>query len=85
MTKRAFNKILAGIDDARAFLDGSADKERYRVHVPEKVDVKKIRTRLGLSQASFAAAYGFTCRATRSVRSGSAPVSSPLGRSTCFG
>ena len=51
MSKRAFQKIKAGVDDARAYLDGTANKKRYRVHVPETVDVKKIRARLGLSQA----------------------------------
>jgi|SRR5579863_1268954 len=33
MGKRAFEKIKQGLDDARAFLDGTADKSRYRVHV----------------------------------------------------
>ena len=70
MTKRAFNKIMAGIDDARSYLDGSAEKKRYRVHVPEKVDVKRIRTRLGLSQASFAATYGFAVSAVRDWEQG---------------
>ncbi len=32
MSKRAFNKIKRGLDDARAFLDGTADRSRYRVH-----------------------------------------------------
>jgi putative transcriptional regulator len=70
MTKRAFSKIMAGIDDARAYLDGRADKKRYRVHVPEKVNVKKIRTRLGLSQESFAATYGFAVSAVRDWEQG---------------
>jgi putative transcriptional regulator len=70
MTKRAYNKIMAGIDDARAYLDGSADKQRYRIHVPEKVDVKRIRTRLGLSQANFAATYGFAISAVRDWEQG---------------
>ena len=54
MSKRAFDKIMAGLDSTRAYLDGSAQKRQYRVHVPEKVDVKKIRRRLGLSQETFA-------------------------------
>src|SRR5271170_3847036 len=33
MTKRAFDKIRQGLDSARAFLDGTADKSRFRVHV----------------------------------------------------
>ena len=54
MTKRAFDKIKAGLDSAKADLDGTADKRKYRVHIPEKIDVRRIRTRLGLSQEAFA-------------------------------
>ena len=50
MSKRAFDKIKAGLDSAKAYLDGTADKRRYRVHVPKDIDVRKIRTRLGLSR-----------------------------------
>ena len=70
MSKRAFEKIKAGLDSARAYLDGTADKSLYRVHVPEKLDVKKIRTRLGLSQETFAQTYGFTLSAVRDWEQG---------------
>jgi putative transcriptional regulator len=70
MTKRAFTKIKAGLDDARAYLEGTADKRRYRVHVPERVDVRKIRARLGLSQEQFAATYGFALTAVRDWEQG---------------
>jgi putative transcriptional regulator len=70
MTKRAFDKIMSGLDSARGYLDGSADKRHYRLHVPEKVDVKKIRARLGLSQESFAATYGFAISAVRDWEQG---------------
>jgi antitoxin HigA-1 len=36
MTKRAFNKIMRGLVDARAYLDGTADESRYRVHYPQR-------------------------------------------------
>lgn len=39
-------------------------------HVPETVDVKAIRRHLGLSQARFAAAYGFTLDAVRNWEQG---------------
>ena len=42
MSKRAFNKIMQGVEEARAYLEGTADKSRYRVHVPQTVNVKKI-------------------------------------------
>jgi hypothetical protein len=32
MNKRAFDKIKQGLDEARAYLDGTADRSRYRVH-----------------------------------------------------
>jgi len=70
MSKRAFDKIKAGLDDARAYLDGTADKRRYRVHVPEAMDVRKIRGRLGLSQEAFAETYGFALSAVRDWEQG---------------
>jgi hypothetical protein len=36
MSKRAFDKIKQGLEEARAYLDGTADKSRYRVHPPSQ-------------------------------------------------
>lgn len=60
MTKRAFDKIAAGLREVVAIEKGQADPASYRVHVPEQVDVKAIRTRLNLTQAEFAARFGFS-------------------------
>jgi putative transcriptional regulator len=70
MSKRAFDKIMRGIGEARTYLEGTADKRRYRVHVPEKVNVKKIRQQLGLSQETFAQTYGFALSAVRDWEQG---------------
>jgi putative transcriptional regulator len=74
MSKRAFDKTKAGLDSAKAYLDGTADKRKYRVRVPETIDVKKIRTRLGLSlglsQEAFAETYGFAVSAVRDWEQG---------------
>lgn len=70
MSKRAFDKIKAGLDSARGYLDGSADKTAYQVHVPATIDVRKIRTRLGLSQEAFAETYGFALSAVRDWEQG---------------
>jgi len=70
MSKRAFNKIMQGIGEARAYLEGTADKRRYCVHVPERVNVKRIRQRLGLSQEAFAQTYGFALSAVRDWEQG---------------
>ena len=70
MSKRAFNKIKAGLAEAKAYLDGTADKRKYRVQVPARVDVRKIRARLGLSQEAFAENYGFALSAVRDWEQG---------------
>ena len=75
MTKRAFDKITAGLESAKAYAGGTADKRNYRVHVPEKLDVKKIRSGLGLSQEAFARKYGFAL--FRSARSGNRGAGGP--------
>lgn len=70
MAKGAFDRIKAGLDDAKAFLEGNADKSRFEIHVPGTVDVRKIRTSLGLSQESFAQTYGFAVSAVRDWEQG---------------
>ncbi len=70
MSKRAFEKIKAGLDSAKAYQDGTADKAKYRIHIPQKIDVRKIRTRLGLSQEAFAQTYGFALSAVRDWEQG---------------
>lgn len=63
-----FDLVLDGLKQAVAIHQGRADPASYRVHhprSPEAVDVKAIRARLGLSQASFAQRFGF---ATRTVQ-----------------
>ena len=70
MSKAAFKKIKAGLESAKAYLDGTVDKSRYRVHIPAEVNVKKIRRRLGLSQEAFAQKYGFALSAVRDWEQG---------------
>jgi len=70
MAKKAFDKIMAGLEDAEAIAKGTADPATYRVHVPDTVDVKAIRERRGLSQQAFAARYGFSVAAVRDWEQG---------------
>lgn len=65
MSKKAFEKIEAGLKDAIAHAEGAADLRAYRVHIPEVVDVRSIRNRMGLSQDAFAARFGFSSGAVR--------------------
>jgi putative transcriptional regulator len=57
MSKRAFDKMAAGLAAAISYADGSADRSAFRVHVPPQVEVKAIRGKLGLGQEAFAARY----------------------------
>ena len=57
MTK-AGESILRGAREALDYAGG--ENKGYMVHVPDVVDVKAIRQRNGLSQARFAALYGFS-------------------------
>lgn len=70
MTKKAFDKIAAGLDSAIAVTEGRADPGSYRVTIPEGVDVSGIRKRLGLTQAEFAERYGFSVGRVRDWEQG---------------
>jgi putative transcriptional regulator len=62
---KATNSIRKGLEDAVTYAKGRASKKDYRVHVPEHVDVKAIRTKLGLTQQAFAARFGFSINTLR--------------------
>lgn len=53
-----FASIMAGLGDAVAIAEGTAVPGTYKVHAPERVDVRAIRKGLGLTQAAFAARFG---------------------------
>lgn len=54
----AFDKIMAGLDDARAYMDGERDGfQVHEIEVPDP-DVVAIRGKTGLSQRAFAKSIG---------------------------
>jgi putative transcriptional regulator len=57
--------VRRGLEEALAYADGKADKSRYRIHVPENIDVKAIRTRLDMTQEEFAGRFGFSVNTLR--------------------
>jgi len=67
---KPFNKIMDGLADALAIVEGRADPTSFRIHVPEEVDVKAIRKAQGLSQEAFAFRYGFSPPAVRDWEQG---------------
>ena len=74
MTKKARDKIAAGLQEAIAVARG--DAKPARLHVPAELDVKAIRAKTGLSQESFAYSFGFTLEQIRLWEQGR---SRPLG------
>ncbi|MCT8971188.1 helix-turn-helix domain-containing protein [Microbaculum marinisediminis] len=70
MSKRAFDKIKAGLENAIAISEGKVDPECYRVHVPEEIDVKAIRKQLRLTQQAFSDRYGFSLARLRDWEQG---------------
>ena len=62
---KAAASIREGLKQAVRYAKAEATKGTYRVHVPAHVDVKAIRTKLGLTQQSFAARFGFSVHTLR--------------------
>jgi putative transcriptional regulator len=51
------------LDEVEAFLAGV--RKGFRVHVPDEVDVKRIRTRLNMTQSRFSSTFGFSLDAVK--------------------
>jgi putative transcriptional regulator len=54
--------IISGLKDAVAFARGEITLGVRVVNVPNPVDVRALRSKLGLSQSEFAAQYGMSLR-----------------------
>ena len=65
---KAGESMLRGAREALAYARGARDG--FVAHVPAHVDVKATRKRLGLSQARFAAEFGFALDAVRNWEQG---------------
>ncbi len=68
MSKKAFDKIAEGLNEALAIARGEA--EPAATHVPPDLDVKAIRRKTGLSQEMFAYAFAFTVHQLRQWEQG---------------
>ncbi len=68
MSKRAFDKIAAGLDEALAVARGEVGAAK--MHVPPEMDVRAVRAKTGLSQDAFASSFGFTVHQVRQWEQG---------------
>src|ERR1700691_3030016 len=69
--------IRRGLHEAIAFAKGEADERTYRVHIPERIDVKTVRTKLGMTQQEFAGRFGFSVNTLRHWERGSRQPEGP--------
>jgi putative transcriptional regulator len=64
MSKTA-DSIRRGLKEAIAYARGDAKESDYRVHVPAVINVRTIRTKLGMTQEEFAGRFGFIVNTLR--------------------
>ena len=70
MARIAFEKIMAGMDDAHAYADGETTRgTAHQVQVAD-VDITHLREKLGLSQNRFATLFGLSPRTVRNWEQG---------------
>jgi len=70
MTKKAFNAIREGLEDAIAYASGDKSKgEKHKVKI-EEIDVRTLRNRLGLTQKQFAKLFGVSLATLRNWEQG---------------
>ena len=63
-------RLVAGLSEALAHARGEIELPSYTVTVPDRVDVAKLRYRLGLSQSAFARAFGLDVTAIHAWEQG---------------
>ncbi len=70
MARIAFEKIMAGLDDALAYAEGDSSRGvTHQVQVAD-INITQLREKLGLSQDRFAALFGLSSRTVRNLEQG---------------
>lgn len=65
MTSPMADSIRRGLEQAVALANGMADGSQFQVHLPQAVDVRKIRSGLGMTQQEFSRHFGFSINVLR--------------------
>ncbi len=73
---KAGSRIIKSARRALAFAEGK-ERAGFRVHVPDEIDVKAVRRKVGLSQADFARRFGFSQRTVQDWEQGHRMPSGP--------
>jgi putative transcriptional regulator len=70
MARIAFEKIMAGLEDALDYADGDSSRGTAHAVKVADVDITQLREKLGLSQDRFAALFGLSPRTVRNWEQG---------------
>jgi putative transcriptional regulator len=65
MPRKTPDPLLRGFHRALAASENAGEANMYAVHIPEEIDVRAIRVRLGLTQQQFAIRFGFSVNTLR--------------------
>ena len=72
----AGERILKSAKQALAFAEGK-EEHGYMVHIPEEINVRRIREKLGMSQKAFAEYFGVNLRTIQDWEQGRRVPSGP--------
>jgi len=70
MSKKAYDKIMAGLEDALAYAKGDAGRGIAHVVRVPVADVKAARRKLGMTQVIFARSFGVSVDTVRNWEQG---------------
>ena len=70
MARIAFQKIMAGLEDALTYADGDCSRGTAHQVTVGDIDITQLREKLGLSQDKFAALFGLSPRTLRNWEQG---------------
>ena len=62
MSDDDFDGLLDGLKEAVSYINETADKSKFKVHTPETISLRQIRTKLNMTQSEFAETFGFSVR-----------------------
>ncbi len=59
---KAGQRIIRSARQALAIAEGKIDKTKYRVRIPDTIDVRTVRRKVGMTQDDFARHFGVSKR-----------------------
>ncbi len=63
-------RLIQSVKEARKIVRGEAASKSFKMHIPAKIDVRAVRTRLNLTQEEFSLRFGLTLARVRDWEQG---------------